>query len=261
MALFVDGPAATIVDLTDQDSALLDVAQNNNINLASKLRLAMGEIGTDLELWLQKPRPVIGSIGIGSLWSPTLQIGQLVVTPALRRWETMHTLELVYRDVYFTQVVDRFEAKWQGYRQLAADAREDYIASGMAAVSDPLPRPQAPVLTTVTGTQNGGEFYASIAWLNKENQEGQASVAASLNVANGNTMVVSPVSASAPPNAVGYQVYAGTSPLQMFRQNSAPVAFGATFQYLPGQVVSGPLPGQGQLPDFVRPMPRTLLRG
>ena len=42
MALFVDGPACTIDDLTDQDAGLLDVAVNTNINVSTKLRLARG---------------------------------------------------------------------------------------------------------------------------------------------------------------------------------------------------------------------------
>ena len=44
MALFVDGPASTIDDLTDQDSGLLDVAETNGINVSTKLRLAQEEI-------------------------------------------------------------------------------------------------------------------------------------------------------------------------------------------------------------------------
>ena len=79
------------------------------------------------ELWLIKPRPTLEV-----LWGPALRIEQVVVTPPLKRWETMHALELVYRDAYFSQLVDRYQAKWQEYAKLARDARESFIASGMA---------------------------------------------------------------------------------------------------------------------------------
>lgn len=255
MALFVDGPAATITDLTDQDSALLDVAQSNGVNLTTKLRLAFEEIRTELELWLQKPLPTIGAIS-----SPLLRVEQLVVTPALKRWECVHALELVYRDVYFTQVVDRYQAKWQGYETLAREARESYLAAGVAGVNDPLPQAQPPVLTTATAAAlTGGSFYASVAWVNGAGQEGAASAASSLTVASGNAMVVT--ATGAPANAAGYRVYAGTSLDAMWLQSVTTIPTGSTFEYLPGQVTSGALPGSGQRAEFVRRIARTLPRG
>jgi hypothetical protein len=105
MALFVDGPACTIEDLTDQDAGLQDVALNTGINVSTKLRLAMEEIRTDLQLWLNRP---VSPRGVA--WGPMLRIEQVVVTPALKRWEMMYALALVYRDAYFSQLVDRYEA-------------------------------------------------------------------------------------------------------------------------------------------------------
>jgi len=93
MALFVDGPACTIDDLTDQDAGLLEIALANNINISTKLRLAVEEIRTDLYLWLNKPRPTLDV-----LLGASLRIEQIVITPPLKRWETMHALALVYRD-------------------------------------------------------------------------------------------------------------------------------------------------------------------
>src|SRR5579863_5249764 len=117
MALFVDGPASTIDDLTDQDAGLLEVALVTGINVSTKLRLAVEEIRTDLHLWLIRPRPTLEL-----LWGPSLRIEQIAITPPLKRWETMHTLALVYRDAYFSQLVDRYQTKWQEYARLALDA-------------------------------------------------------------------------------------------------------------------------------------------
>ena len=57
MALFTDGPMCTVDDLIDHDSGLLDVSKTSGINAGTKIRLAHEEIATDLQLWLDRPRP------------------------------------------------------------------------------------------------------------------------------------------------------------------------------------------------------------
>lgn len=254
MALFVDGPASTIDDLADQDTGMLGVAKTTGINVGSKLRLAQEEIRTDLELWLIKPRPKLEA-----LRGPVLRVEQIVVTPPLKRWETMHALELVYRDAYFSDLVDRYQPKWQEYALLARNAKEEFVGSGLGLVSDPLHRAQPPVLSFVPGPQSGGVLYASVAWVNAAGQEGAASEPSSIAVPDGNLMSVA--GANAPGNAVGFQVYAGPTLDAMLRQNNVLLPVGATYTYVPGQVTQGPLPGNGQTPDWVRPLVRTLLRG
>jgi hypothetical protein len=254
MALFADGPACTVDDLTDQDSGLLDVALDNGINVTTKVRLAQEELKTDLELWLLKPRPALPMP-----WVPTPHIEQIVVTPSLKRWETMHALALVYRDAYFSQLVDRYQAKLQEYLRLTRNSRENFVASGLALAADPVPRAALPVLTSTPAPQGGGTFYASVAWVNGTGQEGAASAASSITIADGNLMVVAAV--NAPVNAAGFQVFAGTALTAMYLQNNVLLPVGVTYMYIPGEVTQGPLPGFGQKPDFVRPLARTLLRG
>jgi len=254
MALFVDGPACTIDDLTNQDAGLLDVALGTNINVSTKLRLALEEIQTDLQLWLNRPRPTLELV-----WTPTLHIGQIVVTPPLKRWEAMHALALVYRDAYFSQLVDRYQAKWQEYANLARDARESFIASGLGLVSEPVMRATPPILATTRGPQNGGTFYARVTWVNSTNQEGAPSAPASIKVEDGNLMTVGV--SHAPGNAAGFNVYAGTVPTEMSLQNNVMLPVTASYLYVPGQMVGGRLPGHGQHPDFMRPIVRTMLRG
>jgi hypothetical protein len=259
VALFVDGPACTIDDLVDQDAGLLPVAETTGINVSAKLRLAKEEIETDLDLWLIKPRPAGGLSDGEILWGPVLRVEQIVVTAPLKRWETMHALALVYRDAYFSQLVDRYRAKWQEYSMLATAARESFIASGMGLVSDPIHRAQPPVLSTVTGPQSGGVFYASVSWANAAEQEGAVSLASSITIPDGNLMTVTAV--NAPANTVGFWIYAGAALNSMFRQNDVTLPMGLTYTYIPGQITQGPRPGSGQKPDFVRPLARTLMRG
>src|SRR6266487_3593626 len=126
MALFADGSACTIGDLTDQDTGLLDVAETCGINVTTKIRLAHEEIARELHLWLDRT----GS-GTDAVWAPVTQIGQVVVPPPLLQWEIMLALSLVYRDAFFSQLVDRYQPKWEEYAKLARYANQKFIASGV----------------------------------------------------------------------------------------------------------------------------------
>ncbi|HXE64161.1 MAG TPA: hypothetical protein VN519_11510 [Bryobacteraceae bacterium] len=254
MALFVEGPASTIDDLTDQDAGLLDVAVSAGINVSTKLRLAMEEIRTDLTLWLSSRWEACELV-----WDPALRIEQVVVTPPLKRWETIHALALIYRDAYFSQLVDRYQAKWQEYAKLTREVRDSVIASGLGVVHDPLPKAPLPILSTKPGPQAGGTFYARITWVNAAGQEGTPSAASSLVVADGNLMTVG--TGTAPNNATGFNVYAGTSLDATFLQNNFAVGVADSFLFVPGQVAHGTLPGNGQPPDYRRRLARTILRG
>jgi hypothetical protein len=254
MALFVDGPACTIADLTDQDAGLLDVALSTGINVTTKMRLAVDEIQTDLRFWLARPKPAVEQV-----WGPVLRIEQVVATPVLKRWETMHSLALVYRDAYFSQLVDRYQAKWQEFTALARETRESLLAEGVGIVNDPLKQATPPTLGTTPGPQSGGTFYSSVAWVNATNQEGAPSVAASITITDGNLMTVS--TSGTPANAIGFNVYAGGDLTKMFRQNDVPVPVAGSYLYVPGQRTDGVLPSEGQRPDFMRLLSRTILRG
>jgi hypothetical protein len=254
MALFVDGPASTIDDLTNQDSGLLEVAEVCGINVTTKLSLAHGEIESTLQIWLDRPRPTMELF-----FGPLLRMDQVVVTASLKRWETMSTLALFYRDAYFSQLVDRYQARWDEYSRLSRDAYETFLASGLGLVSQPVRQASMPLLGTTPGPQQGGTFYASVAWVNAAGQTGAASIPASIAVSDNNLMTVTAV--NPPANAVGFNVYAGAAVAGMVEQNDVPLQRQSSFTYVPGFRTSGRAPSAGQCPDFVRPLARTLLRG
>ncbi|MDP9169798.1 MAG: hypothetical protein M3N54_04215 [Acidobacteriota bacterium] len=254
MALFVDGPSPTVDDLTDHDSGLLDVAQTCGINVSTKLRLAHEEIETDLHLWLRHSRPSIEMV-----WGPTLRLEQVVCTAPLKRWEAMQALALTYRDAYFSQLVDRYQAKWDEYTSLTRTAYERFVAGGLGLVSDPMPRAAPPVLASVEGPQSGGTFYASVAWVNVAGQEGASSEPSALAIVDGHLMTVG--TSNGPPNAAGFNVYAGVSLDRLFLQNNVALPASASFTYVPGATTQGRLAGTGQKPDFIHPLARTTMRG
>jgi hypothetical protein len=256
MALFLDGPAVTIDDLIDEDTGLLDTALTVGINVTAKLRLAMSEVQSELETLLLRLQSVAA---IGLMLPPS--IGQVVATPDLARWEKMQALAMVYRDAAFTQLIDRYKNKWDVFAKLTQAARDQFIANGMGLVTSPLPIAAIPVLGTesVTSTQAGGTFYACVAWVNAAGQEGSPSPAASITVPADNLMTV--MATGAPPNAVGFNVYVGTVLAMMTLQNSVLLTVGGSFTYIPGASTSSKLPGTGQVPDYVKALPATTMRG
>jgi len=256
MALFLDGPACSIDDLLDEDSGLLGTAQTVGINVTAKLRLAMSEVQSELETLLLRLQ---SSTGTGLILPPA--IGQVVVTPDLSRWEKMQALTMVYRDASFTQLIDRYKGKWDVFTKLTQAARDQFIANGIGLVTDPMPKATLPVLGTVsvTGPQIGGTFYACVTWVNGAGQEGSPSDAGSIAVAANNRMTVM---AMAPPaSAVGFNVYVGTVLAMMTLQNGTVLPVGTSFTNVPGGSSSSQLPGSGQKPDFVKPLPATIMRG
>ncbi len=253
MALFMDGPACTVDDLTAHDSGLLDTALTEGIDVAKKIQLAVEEMTPELQIWLDRRRYYGAPV-----WQPVLKMQQVVVTPALRRWQQMLALTLFYRDAYFSHLVDRYQAKWQAYAQLTTEARERFVDTGLAIAQLPVPQAGLPVLGSAAGPQPGGTYYASVSWLNIQGLEGQASPAASLTVSDGNVMTVVP---GADYPGGNWNVYAGTSLDGMYLQNPEPLGAGDMWSFVPGAVTSGQLLSAGQNSDFVIPLIRTSLRG
>ena len=255
MALFVDGPACTIDDLVDQDSGLLETAQNCGINLTTKLRLGTQEVENEIQTWLDRPHSLIRRFSYVGI-----RLDQVVATAPLRLWLGMHTLELVYRDGYFSQLTDRYKGKWVQYAKLAREARDSFVAAGLGIVSDPMPLAAPPVLNSVEGSQQGGTFYAKVAWVNAAGQAGAASAASTITLGDGHLMTV--LGTDPPRNAVGCNVYAGWTLDSLFQQHDVAVPPGIEFYFTPATAKRVGIPaGSGQVPDTTKPLPRSILRG
>jgi hypothetical protein len=257
MGLFMDGPAITIDDLIAEDSGLLITAQTVGINVTSKLGLAMSEVQSELETLLLRLQSAVSVLGL--IQPPG--IGQVVVTPDLARWEKMQALMMVYRDASYTQLIDRYKSKWDMFTALNQAARSQFISNGIGLVTSPVPQAAIPIVGTesVSSTQAGGTFYACVTWVNAAGQDGSPSAAASIVVPANNLMTV--MTTGAPANAVGFNVYVGTVLAMMTLQTSVVLPVGSTFTYIPGISSGSQLPGTGQVPDYVKALPATIMRG
>jgi hypothetical protein len=256
MALFIDGTPSSIEDLTNQDSGLLEVCRTEQINTTIKLRLAHDEIAVELAALFERQR----SLYTPYYGQPKLSLSHLAVTPALKMWHTWQTLALVYRDAYFNQLNDRFQAKWDQFQKLAGSARTRLQEVGIGLVLDPLSRPNSPILTPTPATETGGTFYFAISLLNASGEESASSVAESIQVADGNAVDVQLV--SPPANALGWNVYVGVNPESMYLQNESSISTDEDWIFYPSTAVSsGETPGDGQKPNLIRALPRLIQRG
>ena len=245
MALFNDGPVSTIDDLTAYDSSLLDVANTEGIDLTRKLSVVQDEVGVVLSTLLPEEQ--------------NCGISNLVVTTPLRIWHTLRTLAIVYQDAYYSQLNDRYQAKWKAYAERAHWAQEKLMQAGVGFVNDPLPQATPPALEAVPFAQPAATYFIGVTWVNGSGAEGRPSEWRSLTMDAGNTIQVTPP--AAPANATGWNVYAGYDIESASLQNDAPLELDEAWVFTDAVPAAGKLPGAGQQPDFLRALPRILQRG
>ncbi len=257
MALFLDGPAVTVDTLTEYDANVLSVAAAEGINLTTKISLAQEAMHLELVRLLRRSE----FSDFHLLTSQGRDIDSVVWSKAMRVWQVYRSLSLIYRDAYYSQLNDRHQARAKEYELLANTARRELVEYGLGLVSAPLRRPHQPTVELVPASENGGTYYFAVTYTNEAGQESSASMVMSVDVPDGNavdlTMLPSP-----PPTATGWNLYAGTAPDQMFRQNDIPIVLTSDWEYLPSlAVASGVKAGAGQAPDRHWPLHRYLQRG
>ncbi len=229
MALLVDGGMTTIAVLKEHDTGVFETATGEGIDLGGKLRLAEAEIRADVERFLAR-------MGRGSL-------GRVVTTESMRLWHAWKTLEAVYRDAYFSQLNDRYAARWKHYKALAADQRGMVLEEGVGLTGSPIGRPVKPTVRVETGSIPAGAYNIRVSALNARGEESEASEAAAVTSDSGCLLRITVD--WLPAGATGWLVYAGPSEEEPGLQTASPVNAGGEFA-LNGPISSGRPPGRGQ---------------
>jgi hypothetical protein len=250
--MLLDGPPSSIEDLTARDSDLLPVALTENIDLSAKIRLAASDIGVAVESMLRS------AVSFGNLLRyPNLT--HIAVTAPLKLWHTFMSLRLVYQDVYFSRLNDRYQAKMKLYREEENRALDGLRTNGLGIVFDPLPQASEPNIATVQSPDAAGTMYVAVAFVNRRREEGAASMAVEVDTQGGTAASVSIT--GAPENASGWNLYAGIAPDGLTRQNSQVLSLTANATLAPGSLVTGPAQGHGQHANQLVPIPLRILRG
>jgi hypothetical protein len=250
MALFTDGAIAALEDLVGHESGILALASSEGIDLSAKLTLAQEEVGAEL---------VSSSLRVARNGANGLSLNNVAVTAPLKLWHVFHTLELTYREACGHQLNDRYRRKWQEYERLSNWASETLFHIGVGIVWDPVAAAGAPELSYVAGPQDAATYFVRTSWINSNGEEGSPGKLATLDAPSGSLLVVKP--ASAPGNAAGWNVYAGTTVDGVSLQNLTPLAPGETWVEDAAGLAAGRLPGLGQEPNCLRGLPRVLQRG
>ncbi|MEO8026325.1 MAG: hypothetical protein ABI823_07615 [Bryobacteraceae bacterium] len=253
MALYTDGSPSTIEDLRGYESSLLDVARVEQIDLDGKLALAAGEVGDELIAFLLR-RP---SQDPQAANRRQMGLSTVVVTDGVKRWHTLHTLATVFSDAFSSQLNDRFRNKYEQYAAFAQTAKQRAFEYGVGVVETAVPRASTPVCSSGAGTEAATNYYVSASWIGAG--EGAASFPTTYETAAGSTLAVAV--AAVPSGVTGWNVYAGLTRESMARQNSSPLAIGATWLLPPGGLTPGAPPSQGQDADVWVAGQRTLIRG
>jgi hypothetical protein len=254
MALFTDGPISCIEDLTAQDSQLLTVASVEGIDTTQKIALAQEEVAIELTGALRR----FGYADQLFWLPPQPKLDMVVVTPALKLWHTARALELFYTDAYNSQLNDRYAGKRDQFHELARWAYGKLVEIGVGLAGTPLERAATPAVNPFPGALPDGLYYVTATWSNRAGEEGAPAAPATIATTSSTFLVES---GTAPAVAVGWNVYAGISPEAMYRQNTALIALGQTWQQPAALLQVGSRPGNGQKPTYLQPLPRILQRG
>lgn len=254
MAMLLDGPPSTIGDLSVRDSDLLDVSATEGIDLSAKLQLAATDIGNTVDSLLTSLLP--SCLEVRQRF-PSLR--HIAVTPQLKLWHTFSTLRMVYQDVYYSRLNDRYQAKMKMFREEESRALNDLRAVGFGVVFDPLPQAIAPNVAMVQSTDAGGTVYVAVNYVNLKGEQGLASIPIEADIPAGNAAALNLTTLAE--NATGWNLFAGISPDALYQQNSQTLDPLAVVTLAPDTLASGPKPGSGQHANRLYPVPRRILRG
>src|SRR5579862_7966929 len=224
MALLTEGNPNDTEALRVYETAILNVANVETIDLDAKLGLATEEISDDvLDILLDHTR----AYDPQSTIRRRIGVSDVAVTPQLRRWQAVHTLEIVYRDAFNNQLNDRYKPKWDEYRALSQDAREQTERFGIGLVLSPIAKAAAPILSVVAGLTPATAYYAQVSWVSASAQEGSPSDVTAFETVAGSVLVVQ--AAQPPAVATGWNVYIGLTDSTVTLQNSTPIPVGQAF--------------------------------
>jgi hypothetical protein len=243
--LLTDGSPNDELSLRVYESAILDVSNTEAIPLKAKLGLALEEISDDV---LDSLLAHSGPSDPQGTRRRAIGVSDVVVTPQMRRWHAVHTLEVFYRDAFNNQLNSRYEAKFNEYRELSHNARDKTYQFGIGLALTPIPRAQMPVFSFAAGSMAETIYYVQVSWVSTSGQEGDPSELTTYDSPAESLPVVTAV--NPPAVATGFNVYMGRTVEAVSLQTSSPISVGRNFTFPGSGLVSGRCPGCGQAPDI-----------
>ncbi|HBY60813.1 MAG TPA: hypothetical protein DEH78_13405 [Solibacterales bacterium] len=254
MALFTDGTISTPEDLRIYDSHILELASIEGVDLPAKLALAEKEVAVELQAFLARER------GGEEIYGPDMiSLEGLVVTEPLRQWLCLRTLSTIYRDVYHSQLNDRYLGRWKEFTRLDQSAARLLFETGLGMVNTPVQQADAAVVAVTPGSMEPTGYFIQVTWLNDLGGEGRPSPVVAVLANEFHSLQVEPQ--NRPAIATHWNVYAGNTESTIGRQNMLPIEASESWTLPIVGVIRGPKPTNGQIAEyFIRPG-RSLRRG
>jgi hypothetical protein len=259
MALLTDYGILGLDQLELYESSITNVTTTHGIDVDSKVQLSIASVSDQILLRLLKA----GLSDPQHLYRRVLGMTTVVVTTPLDRWLCMDVLASIFAEAYNVQLNDRFKGKWVQYLGQSDVAQQLTWQYGVGIVYDPLPKPSIPLVSVLSGPLPTQEIVVSVAWVDTNGNEGALSDANGLILPDGSAISVGTVEGSmnAPSSAAGWNAYVGQAGLDLTRQNNAPIPIGASWTMPDSGVLQGPMPQDGQVPDYYVIDPRRMPRG
>lgn len=235
MALLMDGGLSTLEDLRAQDSGVLDVAHVEGIDVTAKLALAEREIALEVERVLRQEQA--GAVE------------QVLVTDAVRRWHVLLSLEMVYRDAYFSQLNDRYGGRWRAYESESRRAAQRVLDGGIPMTRHPLARPAGVTAMVTPGVAPESTYWVQATFVDGQGKESAPSVMQTVFAPDQHGLAarVSDV----PAGVSGWNLAIGLAPDAMKRQNASPLALDAEWTMgLSGLSDYGAGPVENETPEY-----------
>ncbi|HYO84410.1 MAG TPA: hypothetical protein VES20_23610 [Bryobacteraceae bacterium] len=228
MPLFTDGPPATLTDLREYESGVLALASSEGVDLTAKLRVSQRELGCQIAAFLVSK----------GYKQAERDLSIVAVTEPMLHAHTLRTLEIAYRDIYQSQLNDRYQGKWQAYRSLAEEAFRQLMRVGIPIVANPLPRPATPSIEAVPGgLLPSRTLHVRVGLVNVDNRCGALSGLEMVQIEPGARARVS--LRDIPSEAIGWLLYAGTSEDSCSLQTVSPLAKDASWTEPTAGLLSG----------------------
>jgi hypothetical protein len=253
MALFTDGPAASIADLCRYDSSAEDLAHDAGINLDAKLSVAAEEVGQEIFSFLLFQSTSAGggfsfNSAPGEATRRRIGLGDVVITQPVRRWTALKALSGLYRDAYASDVTDRFRLKWEEYEKLAEEAQDFTLTTGIGLARNPVPKAPVAVVTQPSQTTERTDCSVRVTWVNAGGIEGAPSDLWYDSLGAGDRITVT---GPTPSGVAGWNVYIALGDGTPLQQNAAPLAADAAWTMIEGALEQGKAVIEGQTPDYI----------
>ena len=265
MALFTDGSPATIDDLKRYDSAAEGLSRDAGVDLDAKLTVAAEEVGQELFEFLLFLCPAQGTTASPFLNVPPAEaarhkigLADVVVNDPLRRWHAMRTLAGLYRDVYCSDVNDRYRQKWESYEELARKAGEYAFSTGIGICRNPVPKAPTALVAQAGGAATRIDCAVHITWVKASGEEGAPSDAWKASLGPGDLITAA---LPAPSAVCGWNVYIGMDQGVPLKQNDTTLPLDAMWVLPPETLRAGAPVSEGQVADILVVERRIIPRG